>query len=138
MSLLPEDKCWLCGREGLHYRLFYRRLLIGQMKLKLTGNDHPKEDLVDKLNQAAKTTGPVLIAVLVDDNYLSHCPVFLRESVRGLTIGLACSKCLVEHKLTQRPMFGGEVFDVEEVKDQARAELAEEIADYLQNSLDSD
>ena len=134
MSLLPEDRCWLCGREGLHYRHFYRRLLIGQVKMKLIGEKPGSDDFLDHLNQASKTTGPILIAARVDDNYLFHCPAFLRESVKELVVGLACSHCLVEHELEQGVMFGAEVFDMEDILAQARAELAEEIAEYLQKN----
>lgn len=132
-----DNNCWLCGREGLNYKHFYRRLLIGTMKIKLVGEKPGHEDFIDHLNQAAGTGGPVLVAVKVDADFLAHCSASMVEDAKQLVTGLACGWCVARHGLVQGPMYGAEVFDINEIAARAREELAEEISDFVQKTLDS-
>jgi len=134
---LPEDKCWLCSRPGLHFKHVHRRMLISVMKLKLMGEKPENPDFLPNLNREAKLMSqPVLVAVVIDKAYKAACAdeELMWDAIEQNAFPLACSRCLLEHKLVQAPMIGVAVYDLNEVTEEARKELGEEIADYLQNN----
>ncbi|MBU1128993.1 MAG: hypothetical protein KKE01_07965 [Candidatus Omnitrophica bacterium] len=137
MKSLPEDKCWLCGRPGLHFKHVHRRMLISAMKLKLMGEKPENPDFLQNLNREAKLMSqPVLVAVVIDKAYKAACPdeELMWDAIEQNAFPLVCSQCLLIHGLTQAPMIGVAIYDLNEVTNEARKELGEEIADYLQNN----
>jgi len=137
---LPEDKCWICGRQGLNYKHFYRRMLISSLKLKLIGEKPESPHFVKNLNAGAQAGGnPILVAVVMDNTFKAACPNedLLWDAVEQDRDALVCGQCLVRFKLTQARMLGVDVIDPDELLEEARAELREEISEFLQKSLDS-